>query len=216
MTEPRTPGEHRLAQLAEPEKDVAAGTKTVVLGPYLTRKRRNRSDSDKGEDVVNPRPVDARLDEATGLAAAIDLQVIHSLIVPLAAPRPATYIGSGKVDETCGPDPGRRGRPRRDGLRPQPGPAAKPGKGLGRQGHRPHRPDPGNLRTARPHQGGHAPGRAGASLLPEEPARPILDPSRAAAGRLRVPRRPGRNPDRGRPSDDPGTDDTHRARARDA
>jgi len=99
VTERRTPGEHRLAQLAEPEKDVAAGTKTIVLGPYLTRKRRVRSDSDAADAKSNPRGVEARLDEATGLAAAIDLPVVHSLFVPLAAPRPATYIGSGKVDE---------------------------------------------------------------------------------------------------------------------
>jgi GTPase len=99
VTEPRTPGEHRLAQLAEPEKDVAAGTKTIVLGPYLTRKRRTRSDSEGAQATTNPRAVDARLDEATGLAAAIDLQVIQSLLVPLAARRPATYIGSGKVEE---------------------------------------------------------------------------------------------------------------------
>src|SRR3954452_11310593 len=72
VTERRTPGEHRLAQLAEPEKDVAAGTKTIVLGPYLTRKRRVRSDSDAADAKSNPRGVEARLDEATGLAAAID------------------------------------------------------------------------------------------------------------------------------------------------
>jgi GTP-binding protein HflX len=99
VTEPRTPGEHRLAQLAEPEKDVAAGTKTIVLGPYLTRRRRPRGDAEKLQVPSNPRSTEERLDEATGLAAAIDLQVVHSLIVPLASPRPATYVGSGKVDE---------------------------------------------------------------------------------------------------------------------
>ena len=40
-----------------------------------------------------------RLAEATGLAQAIDLDVIQSLLIPIAAPRPATLIGSGKVDE---------------------------------------------------------------------------------------------------------------------
>jgi GTPase len=97
VTEPRTPGEHRLAQLAEPEKEVAAGTKTLVIGPYLTRRRRNSGDAQA--DAGNPRPSDARLDEAVGLAAAIDLSIVHSVITPLASPRPATYIGSGKVDE---------------------------------------------------------------------------------------------------------------------
>ena len=40
-----------------------------------------------------------RLAEASGLAAAIDLDVIQSLIIPIGEPRPATLIGSGKVDE---------------------------------------------------------------------------------------------------------------------
>ncbi|MGO4386132.1 GTPase HflX [Microvirga sp. 2YAF29] len=101
MTEPRTPGEQRLAELAEPEKEVAAGTKTLVVGPYLTRKRRFASSDVEREDT-NPRPPEARLDEASGLALAIDLTVVQSMIAPLASPRPATYIGSGKVDELAG------------------------------------------------------------------------------------------------------------------
>src|SRR4029077_4018273 len=43
-----------------------------------------------------------RLDEAAGLAAAIDLHVVQAGIVPLSQMRPATYIGSGKVDEIAG------------------------------------------------------------------------------------------------------------------
>jgi GTP-binding protein HflX len=100
VTEPRTPGEHRLAQLAEPEKEVAAGTNTLVVGPYLTRRRRpSAAPSDGDADATNPRPPEARLDEAAGLAAAIDLSIVRSVITPLASPRPATYIGSGKVEE---------------------------------------------------------------------------------------------------------------------
>jgi GTP-binding protein HflX len=103
VTEPRTPGEHRLAQLAEPEKDVAAGTRTLVIGPYLTRRRRPRAGADPADaPPENPRPPDARLDEAAGLAAAIDLQVVDTLVAPLAARRPATYLGSGKVEELGG------------------------------------------------------------------------------------------------------------------
>ncbi len=98
MTEPRTPGEHRLAGLAEPEKEVAAGTRTLVVGPYLTR-RRQPGPGDAEAEISNPRPSEARLGEAAGLALAIDLSVVQSLIAPLASPRPATYIGSGKVNE---------------------------------------------------------------------------------------------------------------------
>src|SRR3712207_9209493 len=68
VTEPRTPGEHRLTQLAEPEKDVAAGTRTLVVGPYLTRKRRSSASVD--EENANPRVPEARLDEAVGLTMA--------------------------------------------------------------------------------------------------------------------------------------------------
>jgi GTP-binding protein HflX len=48
------------------------------------------------------RSPDARLEEAVGLAAAIDLQVIESGIVPLHEIRPATYLGKGKVEEIAG------------------------------------------------------------------------------------------------------------------
>src|SRR5262249_44516804 len=48
------------------------------------------------------RSPDARLDEATGLARAIDLNVISSGVVPLGGIRPATFIGKGKVEEIAG------------------------------------------------------------------------------------------------------------------
>ncbi|HEX2352834.1 MAG TPA: GTPase HflX, partial [Xanthobacteraceae bacterium] len=48
------------------------------------------------------RPPDARLDEAVGLARAIDLNVVSSGIVPLGGIRPATFIGKGKVEEIAG------------------------------------------------------------------------------------------------------------------
>jgi GTP-binding protein HflX len=44
----------------------------------------------------------ARLDEAAGLARAIDLNVVEAGLVTLADIRPATYIGKGKVDEIAG------------------------------------------------------------------------------------------------------------------
>ena len=52
----------------------------------------------KGEDT-NLRPAEARLEEASGLAAAIDLDVVQSTLVPLAELRPATYMGTGKIEE---------------------------------------------------------------------------------------------------------------------
>ncbi|MBG1231575.1 GTPase HflX [Aestuariivirga litoralis] len=41
----------------------------------------------------------SKLEEAMGLADAIDLEIELAIIAPLAAPKPATYIGSGKVEE---------------------------------------------------------------------------------------------------------------------
>ncbi len=44
----------------------------------------------------------AKLDEAIGLARAVDLDVAQAGIVMLNAPRPATYLGKGKVEEIAG------------------------------------------------------------------------------------------------------------------
>jgi len=87
------------AQRAEPEKAVATGTRTLILGPYLARQRRavaGEGDGAAGRDFA------ARLDEATGLALAIDLTVVKNLVAPLASVRPASYLGKGKVEEIAG------------------------------------------------------------------------------------------------------------------
>jgi len=48
------------------------------------------------------RSEEARLDEAVGLAAAIDLEVVHAASAPVLRPRPATFLGKGKVEEIGG------------------------------------------------------------------------------------------------------------------
>jgi len=48
------------------------------------------------------RTPEARLEEAAGLARAIDLAVVQAGLVTLNEIRPATYIGKGKVDEIAG------------------------------------------------------------------------------------------------------------------
>jgi GTP-binding protein HflX len=79
------------------------------------RKARGQADADGPQGsperamvlvpIVRSRPEEhgrdaaARVEEAVGLAAAIDLDVVDGLSVPLAAYRPATLIGKGKVDE---------------------------------------------------------------------------------------------------------------------
>jgi len=70
----------------------------MVMGPYL-RRRPARGPSQTADTERTPQ---ARLEEAVGLACAIDLDVVESGIAPLSDIRPATYIGKGKVDELAG------------------------------------------------------------------------------------------------------------------
>jgi len=71
----------------------------LVVGPYR-RLRRGSADLASQTDAV--RDPEARLDEAAGLARAIDLVVVEALIAPLSDIRPATYLGTGKVEEILG------------------------------------------------------------------------------------------------------------------
>lgn len=65
----------------------AAPTRAVVVTPALSSR------------VPSARTPEARLEEAVGLAAAIDLVVVASRLAPLSEIRPATYLGKGKVAE---------------------------------------------------------------------------------------------------------------------
>src|SRR4051794_37261179 len=52
--------------------------------------------------MSDARDFEARLDEAAGLARAIDLVVAETVLAPIGQIRPATYLGKGKVDEILG------------------------------------------------------------------------------------------------------------------
>ncbi|MBN9062274.1 MAG: GTPase HflX, partial [Rhizobiales bacterium] len=69
---------------------VAETTPTLVIGAYLTARRAGATPS---------RSPEARLDEAAGLARAIDLDVRAVIPIMLGEIRPATFIGKGKVEE---------------------------------------------------------------------------------------------------------------------
>ena len=97
------------------------------------------------------RSPEARLEEAVGLAGAIDLDVVGSGLVSLIADPPLDLSRKGQGRGDRRPRRGRGDHARPDGLRIVPRAAAQPGKGLERQGDRPHRADPGDLRPARPH-----------------------------------------------------------------
>jgi GTP-binding protein HflX len=79
-------------------KDSATGlsvtARALVIEPALRRAESRASVAD--------RSAAAKLDEAVGLAQAIDLEIAHSGIVLLRALHPATYLSKGKVEEIAG------------------------------------------------------------------------------------------------------------------
>lgn len=74
--------------------DAKAPTRAIVIVPVLTR----AAAEDGGRPRMTRSP-EARHDEALGLARAIALDPVHSALVTVADPRPATLLGSGKVAE---------------------------------------------------------------------------------------------------------------------
>lgn len=99
MTETMTPGEARLQAMAAPEGDIAASTHTLVVGPYLSRAALRAGGASHEESL---RSTEARLDEAAGLAAAIELDVVEAIHAPVQRIRPSTYLGKGRVEELAG------------------------------------------------------------------------------------------------------------------
>ena len=79
---------------------VASGGETgraIVIEPWVkTSPRRNVGAQ------ASARTPEARLEEAVGLARAIDLTIVQAGLVTLSDIRPATYIGKGKFDEIAG------------------------------------------------------------------------------------------------------------------
>ena len=79
-----------------PGTEAKGPTRAVVIVPVLTRHQ--RSDDETNRPRLT-RSADARRDEAVGLARAINLDLIHTAVVTVNDPRPATLLGSGKVAE---------------------------------------------------------------------------------------------------------------------
>ncbi|HEY8005544.1 MAG TPA: GTPase HflX [Methylocella sp.] len=74
-------------------------TRTLVVGPYLKGSLSRKAGPGASIPVMEGRPQEARLIEATGLARAIGLDVVAALGVPLTKIQPAAYIGKGNVAE---------------------------------------------------------------------------------------------------------------------
>jgi GTP-binding protein HflX len=70
--------------------------RATVVVPVLKQARGSRGSSDT---VTTTRTPESRLEEATGLAQAIDLDVVKGTIVTVSEPRPATLMGTGKIQE---------------------------------------------------------------------------------------------------------------------
>jgi GTP-binding protein HflX len=79
-----------------PPKGAGTG-RAVVIEPHL----RGRAPAGARSPAALRLPA-AKLDEAVGLARAIDLDVVDAGIVQVGDIRPATFIGKGKVEEIAG------------------------------------------------------------------------------------------------------------------
>lgn len=73
--------------------------RAIVIEPILKHAAARGGAS---RTAANTRSPEARLAEAAGLAAAINLTVVQAGLVLLNTIRPATYLGTGKVDEIAG------------------------------------------------------------------------------------------------------------------
>ncbi len=85
----------------------AKDTRTAVLVPVISKRAAKRAGDAAGRPVGHAsahgageaRSSEARREEAVGLAAAISLDVALVEVININTPRPATLLGTGKVDE---------------------------------------------------------------------------------------------------------------------
>ncbi|WP_426126154.1 GTPase HflX [Pararhizobium sp. PWRC1-1] len=70
--------------------------RAVVIVPVLKKTGRQNAEIIA---ATSTRSDESRLEETIGLALAIDLEVVHGMIVPVAQPKPGTLLGSGKIEE---------------------------------------------------------------------------------------------------------------------
>jgi GTP-binding protein HflX len=73
--------------------------RAIVIEPWVKQAPARAA---SGQMSAQTRTPEARLEEAAGLARAIDLNVVEAGLVTLNDIRPATYLGKGKVDEIAG------------------------------------------------------------------------------------------------------------------
>jgi GTP-binding protein HflX len=81
--------------MTETSPATAPATRAIVLSPLLRGPA-------AGGGSPEARTPEARLEEAVGLARAIDLKVVHAEVTRLSRLRPATLLGSGAVERIHG------------------------------------------------------------------------------------------------------------------
>ena len=69
--------------------------RAVVIVPVLKAATRATAEA----SATLQRSDEARLEEAAGLARAIDLEIVHAAVVPVSQPKPGTLLGGGKIAE---------------------------------------------------------------------------------------------------------------------
>jgi GTP-binding protein HflX len=85
---------------AEDDRSRRGAMRALVLHPVM-REAPSAAPID-GEPAAPEISPDERLEEAVGLARAIDLDVVQGGVVRISRPRPATLFGAGKVEELRG------------------------------------------------------------------------------------------------------------------
>ncbi len=75
------------------------GVEFQLEGPVVTRALVFHPDVKSRKAVTGWRDAQSRLEEAVGLALAIELEIAGATIVPLAAINPASFFGTGKVKQ---------------------------------------------------------------------------------------------------------------------
>jgi GTP-binding protein HflX len=97
------PHQHNTSNLSPSEGSTG---RAIVIGAYLRSGRSpdgaKRSPGTADQHPQEGRAFAARLDEAVGLALAIDLDVVEKGVAAIAAIRPSTWLGKGKVEELAG------------------------------------------------------------------------------------------------------------------
>jgi GTP-binding protein HflX len=79
--------------------EVGGTGRAIVIEPHL----RGRTPGGAGARArLALRSPDAKLEEAVGLARAIDLTIVQAGVVPVADIRPGSFLGKGKVEEIAG------------------------------------------------------------------------------------------------------------------